>query len=140
MKCLTRVLFSRFYLTGTYRCHALHRGSGKWYELQDLHVTEILPQMITLSESYVQIWQRISPPFKDISKGQQTVTKSGFIKKKSSGDNQDVHLNEEKRNEQSSTEFQSKESICVEMKDIPQVDPTINPDLSRGIKRKLQDK
>lgn len=43
---------------GTYRIHILHRGSGKWYEMQDLHVTEILPQMITLSEAYIQIWER----------------------------------------------------------------------------------
>ncbi|EEC02862.1 ubiquitin specific peptidase, putative [Ixodes scapularis] len=43
---------------GTYRAHLLHRGSGKWYEMQDLHVTEILPQMITLSEAYIQIWER----------------------------------------------------------------------------------
>ncbi|KAK2163189.1 hypothetical protein LSH36_84g08049 [Paralvinella palmiformis] len=46
---------------GTYRIHVLHRGSGKWYELQDLHVADILPQMITLSESYVQIYQRREP-------------------------------------------------------------------------------
>ncbi|XP_022653383.1 U4/U6.U5 tri-snRNP-associated protein 2-like isoform X3 [Varroa jacobsoni] len=58
---------------GTYRCHVLHRGSGKWYELQDLHVTEILPQMITLSESYVQIWQRTSAPFKDVIKGKTNI-------------------------------------------------------------------
>lgn len=25
--------------------------------MQDLHVTEILPQMITLSEAYIQIWE-----------------------------------------------------------------------------------
>ena len=31
------------------------QGSGKWYEMQDLHVADILPQMITLSESYVQV-------------------------------------------------------------------------------------
>ena len=31
------------------------QGSGKWYELQDLHVADILPQMITLSESYIQV-------------------------------------------------------------------------------------
>lgn len=47
---------------GTYRCHILHKGTQKWYELQDLHVTEILPQMITLSESYIQIWERKTPP------------------------------------------------------------------------------
>ncbi|XP_054707212.1 U4/U6.U5 tri-snRNP-associated protein 2-like [Uloborus diversus] len=43
---------------GTYRTHILHRGSGKWYEMQDLHVTEILPPMITLSEAYIQIWEK----------------------------------------------------------------------------------
>ncbi|XP_045213860.2 U4/U6.U5 tri-snRNP-associated protein 2-like [Mercenaria mercenaria] len=42
---------------GTYRAHILHKGSGKWYELQDLHVADILPQMITLSESYIQIFE-----------------------------------------------------------------------------------
>lgn len=31
------------------------QGTGKWFELQDLHVTEILPQMITLSEAYIQV-------------------------------------------------------------------------------------
>ncbi|CAF1356010.1 unnamed protein product [Adineta steineri] len=43
---------------GTYRVHILHKGSGTWYELQDLHVVDVLPQMITLSESYLQIWER----------------------------------------------------------------------------------
>ncbi|KAL7640740.1 UNVERIFIED_CONTAM: hypothetical protein RMT77_009015 [Armadillidium vulgare] len=43
---------------GTYRCHILHKGTGKWYELQDLHVKEIEPQMLTLTESYIQIFER----------------------------------------------------------------------------------
>eukprot|EP00058_Branchiostoma_floridae_P024860 XP_002610350.1 hypothetical protein BRAFLDRAFT_120059 [Branchiostoma floridae] len=42
---------------GTYRVHIYHKGSGQWYEMQDLHVADILPQMITLSESYIQIWE-----------------------------------------------------------------------------------
>lgn len=42
---------------GTYRVHILHKGSGKWFELQDLHTVDILPQMITLSESYIQIYE-----------------------------------------------------------------------------------
>lgn len=33
----------------------LSQGTGKWYELQDLQVTDILPQMITLSEAYIQV-------------------------------------------------------------------------------------
>uniref|UniRef100_A0AAQ6A587 Ubiquitin carboxyl-terminal hydrolase 39 n=1 Tax=Amphiprion ocellaris TaxID=80972 RepID=A0AAQ6A587_AMPOC len=39
---------------GAYRIHVLHHGTGKWYEMQDLQVTDILPQMITLSEAYIQ--------------------------------------------------------------------------------------
>ncbi|KFD52615.1 hypothetical protein M514_06462 [Trichuris suis] len=42
---------------GTYRIQLSHRGTGKWYELEDLHVKEILPQMITLTECYIQIWE-----------------------------------------------------------------------------------
>ncbi|CAG2245596.1 SAD1 [Mytilus edulis] len=42
---------------GSYRVHVLHKGTGKWYEMQDLHVIDILPQMIPLSESYIQIFE-----------------------------------------------------------------------------------
>ncbi len=40
---------------GTYRVHILHKGTGVWYEMQDLHVIDVLPQMITLSEAYIQV-------------------------------------------------------------------------------------
>lgn len=40
---------------GTYRVHILHKGTATWHELQDLHVVDVLPQMITLSESYIQV-------------------------------------------------------------------------------------
>jgi len=43
---------------GSYKVHVLHKGSGKWYEMNDLYVTEILPQMITLTEAYIQIYER----------------------------------------------------------------------------------
>uniref|UniRef100_A0A183IDZ8 ubiquitinyl hydrolase 1 n=1 Tax=Soboliphyme baturini TaxID=241478 RepID=A0A183IDZ8_9BILA len=42
---------------GSYRIQVLHKGTGKWFELEDLHVKEILPQMITLTESYIQFWE-----------------------------------------------------------------------------------
>lgn len=42
---------------GTYRVHVLHKASGQWYEMQDLHVIDILPQMITLTEAYIQIYE-----------------------------------------------------------------------------------
>ena len=33
----------------------LSQGANKWYELQDLHVKDILPPVITLSDSYIQV-------------------------------------------------------------------------------------
>ncbi|EDV22247.1 U4/U6.U5 tri-snRNP-associated protein 2 [Trichoplax sp. H2] len=39
---------------GIYRVHLRHRGSKQWYQVQDLHVEDILPQIITLSEAYIQ--------------------------------------------------------------------------------------
>lgn len=46
---------------GSYRVHILHSGSGKWFEMNDLYMTEILPQMITLTEAYIQIYKRREP-------------------------------------------------------------------------------
>lgn len=44
---------------GTYRVHILHKGTEKWFEMQDLYVTEISDTtLITLSEPYIQVWQR----------------------------------------------------------------------------------
>lgn len=43
---------------GTYRAHILHKATNQWYEMQDLHVTSILPQMITLTEAYIQIYEQ----------------------------------------------------------------------------------
>ncbi|KAG0167163.1 hypothetical protein DFQ30_006319 [Apophysomyces sp. BC1015] len=43
---------------GTYKVHVRHRGTEQWYQIQDLIVEEIMPQMIFLSESYIQIWER----------------------------------------------------------------------------------
>ena len=45
---------------GSYKCHVQHRGTNQWYEMQDLHVQEIMPQQIGLSESYVLIFERKS--------------------------------------------------------------------------------
>ncbi|CAI4223319.1 unnamed protein product [Auanema sp. JU1783] len=42
---------------GSYRVQLVHQGSQKWFELEDLHVKEILPQMIVLAESYIQVWR-----------------------------------------------------------------------------------
>ena len=45
---------------GSWKCHCQHRATGKWYEMQDLHVQEIMPQQIGLSESYLLIFERKS--------------------------------------------------------------------------------
>ena len=29
----------------------------QWYEVQDLRVTEVLPQMVALSETYLQVYE-----------------------------------------------------------------------------------
>ncbi|RUO96536.1 cysteine proteinase [Jimgerdemannia flammicorona] len=43
---------------GSYKVHVRDRATEQWYQIQDLIVEEIMPQMIFLSESYVQIWER----------------------------------------------------------------------------------
>jgi U4/U6.U5 tri-snRNP-associated protein 2 len=42
---------------GTYRVHVRHKGANQWFELQDLHVTSLQAQMITLAESYIQVYE-----------------------------------------------------------------------------------
>ena len=32
-------------------------GSGKWFEMQDLHVDKILPETLPLSEAFIQIYE-----------------------------------------------------------------------------------
>ncbi len=61
---------------GTYRAHVLHKGSGLWYELQDLRVIDILPQMITLSEAYIQIWEQRDETVSDDSVKKETMNES----------------------------------------------------------------
>jgi U4/U6.U5 tri-snRNP-associated protein 2 len=43
---------------GSYKCHVQNRSTKQWYEIQDLHVQEIMPQQIGISESYVLIFER----------------------------------------------------------------------------------
>lgn len=43
---------------GTYRVHVQQPTSDQWYEIQDLHVSETMPQLIGLSESLMCIYQR----------------------------------------------------------------------------------
>lgn len=44
---------------GTYKVHILRPSDEKWYEVHDLRVSEIMHQMVGLSEAYVQLWERL---------------------------------------------------------------------------------
>ncbi|KAF1335528.1 U4/u6.u5 tri-snrnp-associated protein, partial [Globisporangium splendens] len=43
---------------GSYRVHVQNRATEQWYEIQDLHVQETMPQLIGVSESYMMIYER----------------------------------------------------------------------------------
>jgi len=45
---------------GSYKCHVQNKASKQWYEIQDLHVQEVMPQQIDVSESYLLIFERKS--------------------------------------------------------------------------------
>ena len=41
---------------GTYRAFVHFRANDQWYEVQDLHVNNVHPQLISVSESYIQFY------------------------------------------------------------------------------------
>jgi len=45
---------------GTYKVHIYQKATDTWHEMQDLHVwsTETMPQLVALSEAYIQIYER----------------------------------------------------------------------------------
>jgi U4/U6.U5 tri-snRNP-associated protein 2 len=43
--------------SGAYRAFVHFRGNDQWYEMQDLHVNGVHPQLISVSESYIQVWR-----------------------------------------------------------------------------------
>ncbi|EPZ33487.1 hypothetical protein O9G_001238 [Rozella allomycis CSF55] len=44
---------------GCFKVHVFNEETKNWYLMQDLAVREIAPEMIFLSESYIQIWKKI---------------------------------------------------------------------------------
>lgn len=42
---------------GAYRAHTHRKSEDAWYEVDDLRVTDILSQMVVLSEAYMQIYE-----------------------------------------------------------------------------------
>lgn len=45
---------------GSYRAHIQNKATEQWYEIQDLHVQETMPQLVGLSESYLLVYERKS--------------------------------------------------------------------------------
>ncbi|KAG8387673.1 hypothetical protein BUALT_Bualt02G0045800 [Buddleja alternifolia] len=43
---------------GSYRAFVQRKSDELWYEMQDLHVSETLPQTVALSEAYIQIYEQ----------------------------------------------------------------------------------
>ena len=43
--------------SGTYRAHIHRKVEDAWYEVQDLRVVDILPQIVSLSETYMQLYE-----------------------------------------------------------------------------------
>ena len=43
---------------GSYRAFVHFRANDQWYEVQDLHVNGVHPQLISVSESYIQVWRQ----------------------------------------------------------------------------------
>lgn len=43
---------------GHYKVHVEHPGTGQWYSIDDLHVDEVMPQQIGVSESYIVVYGR----------------------------------------------------------------------------------
>jgi U4/U6.U5 tri-snRNP-associated protein 2 len=43
---------------GSYRAFVHFRANDSWYEMQDLHVNGVHPQLISVSESYIQVWRQ----------------------------------------------------------------------------------
>lgn len=41
-----------------YRAFVHFKANDNWYEMQDLHVNQIHPQLISVSESYIQVWRQ----------------------------------------------------------------------------------
>ena len=45
-------------LGGAFKAHVRRRADGAWYEVADLAVTDVLPQVVALSEAYLQVYER----------------------------------------------------------------------------------
>ncbi|PVU93790.1 hypothetical protein BB561_003047 [Smittium simulii] len=47
-----------FPISGQYSIHLRDKATNQWFSITDLTVEPIIPQMICLSESYIQVWEK----------------------------------------------------------------------------------
>jgi len=45
------------YKEGTNKAFVLNAANNQWYDMQDIYTQETIPQLVSVAESYVQIWQ-----------------------------------------------------------------------------------
>jgi len=50
---------------GSYRIYINRHKDDVWYEVRDLVVTEVLPQMVSVSEAYFQVYERCKETSED---------------------------------------------------------------------------
>ncbi|KAM3131536.1 hypothetical protein pb186bvf_016320 [Paramecium bursaria] len=43
---------------GFYKVHVKNLGNGLWYQIQDLHTQIVVPELISVSEAYIQIYEQ----------------------------------------------------------------------------------
>jgi len=43
---------------GVFRVQVLNKSQEQWFQIDDLHIQEILPQVVSISEAYIQIYER----------------------------------------------------------------------------------
>eukprot|EP01133_Synstelium_polycarpum_P014926 gene14926-17650_t len=44
--------------SGSYTVYLFHKGSDKWFEIQDLTIKDTLPQLVAVSEAYILIYEK----------------------------------------------------------------------------------
>merc|ERR1719499_1163110 len=51
------LMHSGNYKGGTNKAFVLNTANNQWYDMEDIHTQETIPQLVSVAESYLQIWQ-----------------------------------------------------------------------------------
>jgi U4/U6.U5 tri-snRNP-associated protein 2 len=54
---LANIIHDGKFEAGSFRAQVKNKALDKWYEIQDLYVTNILAQSVIVSESYIHIYE-----------------------------------------------------------------------------------